>query len=115
MKKMLTLLLIGMITLAPALVAAQTGGGSGSSSGAAGSSSGAGGSGTSKGGSTGATGSGSSSGSMSAPSSSGTAPSASPPGSSSDSSLSKITNQADCKAAGGDWQASTGMCRAKTK
>src|SRR5262245_14167073 len=120
MKKILTLLLIGMITLAPALVAAQTGAGTGSGSGAPGSSSGAGGSGSSKGGSgsPGATGSGSSSGSMSAPSSgssSGSSPSASPSDSSSGSALSKITNQTDCKAAGGDWQASTGMCRAKAK
>lgn len=107
MKKMLTLVLIGMICLAPALVAAQTGGaaGSGSSSGAAGSSSG--GSSTGGTGSTGATGS--PSGSSSSPSSSGSSPSASP----TTGDFSKIQNQADCEKAGGDWQASTNLCEPK--
>ena len=113
MKKMLTLVLIGMICLAPALVAAQTGGaaGSGSSSGAAGSTSG--GSSTGGTGSTGATssGSGSSSGSPSSSggASSGTSPSASP----TTGSFSSIHNQADCEKAGGDWQASTNLCQPK--
>jgi hypothetical protein len=108
MKKMLTLLLIGMITLAPALVAAQTGSGAGSPG--AGSSTGSGTGSTGGSGSTGATGSGSmpSSGSSSGSS---TAPSASPSGSS--PSLSTITNQADCEKAGGDWQASSNLCKAK--
>src|SRR5262249_55953897 len=97
MRKIVSLVLIGIVCLAPAVAAAQaTGGGStsgtGSSKGSA-----------SPGSSTGSSSGSSSSGSMSTPSTgssssgSSTSPSASPGGASgSSSSLSKIDNQADC-------------------
>src|SRR6267143_276431 len=108
MRKILFLVLIGMVVLAPAIAAAQTGGASGSGT------TGAGGSSTTPG-STGGSGT-TGSGSMSTPSTgSPTSPSASPSssGTSTGKSLLTITNQADCEAAGGDWQASTSVCQAK--
>ena len=101
MRKIFSLVLIGIICFAPALVAAQATSGGTTTGAGAGSKGGA----TSSGSSTGSSGSGS----MSTPPSSGssTSPSASP------SSLSKIDNQADCVKAGGVWQASTKMCEAK--
>src|SRR5882762_2899191 len=85
MRKILFLVLIGMVVLAPAIAAAQTGGASGSGT------TGAGGSST--------TGSGSMS---TAFTGSPTSPSASPSssGTSTGKSLLTITNQADCEAAG---------------
>ena len=107
MRKILSLVSIGMVALAPAIAAAQTGGASGSGT------TGAGGS-SSAPGSTGSSGTGS--GSTSTPSTGpSTSPSASPSsgGATTGKSLSTITNQADCDKAGGDWQASTSVCQAK--
>jgi hypothetical protein len=107
MRKILSLVSIGMIVLAPMIAAAQTGGATGSGTpGAGGSSSTPGSSGSS-----GTTGSGSTSAPSTGPS---TSPSASPSsGGTTGKSLSTITTQADCEKAGGDWQASTSVCQAK--
>src|SRR5207302_3005625 len=108
MRKILSLVLIGMVVFAPAIAAAQTGGATG------GGTTGAGGS-SSTPGSTGGSGT-TGSGTMSTPSTgSPTSPSASPSssGTSAGKPLSTITNQSDCETAGGDWQASTSVCQAK--
>jgi hypothetical protein len=109
MQKLMLTLLVGIIALAPAIAAAQTGGGTGSP-----------GSGSSTpSGTTGGSGSGLStpgssstpgSGSTTAPGSS-SSPSASPSGTGSD--LSKITSRADCERAGGMWSAATNKCDRK--
>jgi hypothetical protein len=108
MRKILSLVSIGMVVLAPVIVAAQTGGATGSGT------TGAGGSSSTpvSPGSSGTTGSGSMSTPSTGPS---TSPSASPSsgGASTGKSLLTITNQADCDKAGGDWQASTSVCQAK--
>jgi hypothetical protein len=111
MQKLMLGFLVGIIALAPALAAAQSGsGGSGASSSGAGSSSpGAAGSGSSSGA---GSGSGTSSGGATTGSSAGgsstTSPSASPSG-----DFAQYTTQADCEKAGGLWQFASNKCEKK--
>jgi hypothetical protein len=115
MTKALAFFLVAMMGLAPALVAAQTGG-AGSGSGAAGSSgaasggSGATGSGAAGSGATGATGT-----TSGGPSGAGASPSASPSPSSSSTSddFAQYTTQADCEKAGGTWELAANKCAKK--
>jgi hypothetical protein len=115
MRKYVGAFLVGIIALAPAIAAAQSGsggspGGSGAGSpGASGSGSGTSGSGASGSGNTAPGGSGSPS---DAPSTSpSTAPSASPSGTSGD--FAQYTSQVDCEQAGGMWHAASSKCEKK--
>ena len=92
MQKLMLALLIGIIALAPAIAAAQTGSSGGGKPGSSTTSSGKSGGTTSSGGSS-------------------SSPAASPSGSSSD--LSKATTKAECEKAGGMWQAAANKCDKK--
>jgi hypothetical protein len=92
MQKLMLTLLIGIIALAPAIAAAQTGASGGGKSGSSTTSSEKSGGTTSSGGSS-------------------SSPAASPSGSSSD--LSKVATKAECEKAGGMWQAAANKCEKK--
>jgi hypothetical protein len=98
MQKLMVTLLVGIIALAPAIAAAQSSSGSGSTGSSSSGSTPSGTSGSSGSGST-SVGSGSSTGS----------PSASPKA----GDMSKYTTKTDCEKAGGKWQASSKMCMKK--
>ena len=92
MQKLMLALLIGIIALAPAIAAAQTGSSGGGKPGSSSTPAGQSGGTTSSGGSS-------------------SSPAASPSGSSSD--LSKVTTKAECEKAGGMWQAAANKCEKK--
>jgi hypothetical protein len=106
MQKLMFALLIGIIALTPAIVAAQTGGGStGAPSGSSSSPSGTSGSPS--------TSAPSSGGATTAPGAGGSAsPSASPSGSSM-KDFTKFHTKADCEKAGGMWQTASSSCTGK--
>ena len=92
MQKLTLALLIGIIALAPAIAAAQTGSSVGGKPGSSTTSSGKSGGTTSSGGSS-------------------SSPAANPSGSSSD--LAKVTTKAECEKADGMWQAAANKCDKK--